>query len=219
MFVLLGVMIRVVFFFIMASLVAIPFAVLVYWRSKNCRKRKALLALISPYLFVYTSYACYLLGAFYCSPVFNTGCGTDGYWHTELSHGYEMYSVSDNTFSIPLGIIYKGDSIVVDDVTKIKEEGNMLYGLTSYIIDDSKGYFFSLNMETGALTWHGRYAEVKKENADITSGLMNTESFYYDKWPWVTPLEILSILLGTGIVYGLWQIFFHLCRKEGGDEI
>lgn len=180
---------------------------------------KPLLALISPYLFVYTSYACYLLGAFYCSPVFNTGCGTDGYWHTELSHGYEMYSVCDNTFSIPLGIICKGDSIVVDDVTKIKEEGNMLYGLTYYIIDDSKGYFFSLNMETGALTWHGRYAEVKKENADITSGLMNTESFYYDKWPWVTPLEILSILPVPESFMGYGRFSSVCVENKAGDEI
>lgn len=193
--------------FIIASLIALPVSVIVYWKSRNRRKRKAVMVLISPYLFFYSFYFCCLIGAFCCSSIFNTGCGMDGYWHTELPNGYEIYSICDDFAPKLVGIIKNGERLIVDDVVKIKEEGNMLYGM-AYIVDESKGHYFSIDTENGILAWHGLYDEARKKDANIVSGLSEAETFYYSKWGWDVPLGILSLFISCTCVF-CW------CRKVG----
>lgn len=204
MFTLLGIFIHLMIIFIVASLIALPFAAIVYWRNNSMRKQRAFKALLSPYFFIYTFYFCCLMGAFCCSTIFNTGCGMDGFWRTELTHGYEMYSICDDFDPTPVSIIKKGDEIVVDEVVEIKERGNILYGM-AYIVDESKGHYFSLDLENDSLTWHGLYDEARRKDANIVSGLSEMESFYYSKWCWVVPLTILSLIISSGLIFLLWR--------------
>ena len=94
--VLLGVMIQLIICALLAVVIALPVSVIVCWRSKKNKKQNTILTFLSPFVFIYTFYFVYLIGGFTCSSIFDTGCGMDGYYRTNLPNGYEIETIADD---------------------------------------------------------------------------------------------------------------------------
>lgn len=206
--ILIGIIIQLLIFTLLAAIIALPLAGLVFWRSKKHKARNIILTIISPFLFLYTFYFGCLIGGFTCATIFDTGCGMDGYYHTVLPNGYEIETIADDfDREYFTGNIKKKDDVVVWWVRKIKINGDTIYG-ERYDVNEAPGseYYFSLNTATNELMEYTSYEEAKKTNPMAVTELTPLEPFYYKSWKWVTPLGVLVFLLALGAVFLMWFI-------------
>ena len=186
--------------------------------SKRKRKRKVIFGLVSPFVFVFSFYSMCLIGGLVCASVFKTGCGMDGYWHTELPNGYVIESFEDEFNSEYLtGNIIKDEKLIVEWVTKVNISGDTIFG-ERYDVNEAPGseYYFSLDTKTGELDQHPSLNEAQRYKPNITS-LTDIESFYYHSWKWVIQLGVSAFVISSVLVFLLWLVIINP-RKEGGNE-
>ena len=143
--ILIGIIIQLLIFTLLAAIIALPLTGFVFWRSKKHKKRNAILTFLSPFLFIYTFYIGCLIGGFTCATIYDTGCGMDGYYHTELPNGYEIETIADDfDREYFTGNISKDDKFAVWWVRKIRIDGDTIYG-ERYDVNEAPGseyYFF-----------------------------------------------------------------------------
>lgn len=220
---LLSIIIQLIFFFLLSVVIALPLAGGLYVFSKRKRKRKVIFSLISPFVFMFSFYFMCLIGGLICATAFKTGCGMDGYWHTELPNGYVIES-NEYAFNSEYitGNIIKDEKLIVELVTKVEIYGDTILG-ERYDVNEAPGneYFFSLDTKTGELDQYPSLNEAQRYKPNITS-LTDIESFYCHSWKWVIPLGVTAFVISSGLVFLLWLVIIRLNpvspRKEGGNE-
>ena len=215
---LLSILIQLIFFFLLSVAIALPLAGGIYVLSKRKRKRRVIFGLISPFVFMFSFYFMCLIGGLICATAFKTGCGMDGYWHTELPNGYVIES-NEYAFNSEYitGNIIKDEKQIVECITKVKISGDTILG-ERYDVNEAPGneYFFSLDTKTGELDQYPSLNEVQRYKPNITS-LTDIESFYYRSWKWVIPLSVTAFVISCGLVFLLWLVIINP-RKDGGNE-
>lgn len=215
---LLSILIHLFIFFLLSVVIALPLAGGLYVFSKRKRKRRVIFGLISPFVFMFSFYFMCLIGGLICASVFKTGCGMDGYWHTELPNGYVIES-NEYAFNSEYitGNIIKDEKQIVECVTKVKISGYTILG-ERYDVNEAPGseYYFSLDTKTGELDQYPSLNEAQRYKPHITS-LTDIESFYYRSWKWVIPLGVSAFVISSGLVFLLWLVIINP-RKEGGNE-
>jgi len=222
---LLSILIQLVIFFLLSVVIALPLAGGLYMFSKRKRKRKVIFGLISPFVFMFSFYFMCLIGGLICATAFKTGCGMDGYWHTELSNGYVIESFEDEFNSEYLtGNIIKNEKRIVEWVTKVNISGDTIFG-ERYDVNEAPGseYYFSLDSKTGELDQYTSLNEAQRYKPNIITSLIDIESFYYHSWKWVIPLGISAFTISSGLVFLLWLVIVKSNKaktvsKEGGKR-
>lgn len=205
---LLSIIIQLVIFFLLSVVIALPLAGGLYVFSKRKRKRKMIFGLISPFVFMFSFYFICLIGGLICATAFKTGCGMDGYWHTELPNGYAIESLEYKFNSEYLtGNIIKGEKRIVEWVTNVKISCDTIYG-ERYDVNEAPGseFYFSLDTKTGELDQYPSLNEAQRYKPNIITSLTDIESFYYHSWKWVIPLGISAFVISSGLVFLLWII-------------
>lgn len=214
--ILIGVILQIIIFTLLAAIIALPLAGFVFWRSKKHKKKNAILTLLSPFLFIYTFYIGCLIGGFTCAAIFDTGCGMDGYYHTALPNGYEIETIADDfDREYFTGNISKDEKeVIVWWVRKIRIDGDTIYG-ERYDVNEAPGseYYFSLNTATNKLTEYTSYEEAQEANPIVITDLTSLEPFYYKSWKWVTPLGILVLMLSSCLVFLMWLVVKKISNK------
>lgn len=208
---LLGVILQIIIFTLLATIIALPTAGIVLWCSKQRKTRNTLLAFLSPFVFLYSIYFGGLIGGFVCATIFDTGCGMDGYYHTTLPNGYEIETIADDfDREYFTGTISKDEVPVVTQVKKIKIIEDTVYG-EFYYVSEAQGseYYFSLNTRTNELTQYTSYDEAQKSDPVTVTELTHLEPFYYKSWKWVIPLAILTLIIASGLVF----LMFFIVKK------
>lgn len=206
--VLLGIIIQLIIFTLLAVAIALPLAGIILWCSKKHKKRNAILAFLSPFVFIYTLYFGCMIGGFACSSIFNTGCGMDGYYHTNLPNGYEIESIVDDfDREYFTGNISKDGKTVIGLVTKIKVIEDTIYG-EQHFANEAPGseYYFSIDTETGKLTQYTSYDKAQQSNPATVTALTHLEYFYYKSWQWVIPLCMLVFVMSSAAVFIMWFV-------------
>jgi len=222
---LLSVLIQLIIFFLLSVVIGFSLAGCLYVFSKRKRKRKVIFGMISPFVFVFSFYFTCLIGGFICASAFKTGCGTDGYWHTELPNGYIIESVEDDFVSESLtGNISKDEKLIVEWVTKVKVSNDSIYG-ERYDVNEAPGSecYFSIDTKTGELTQYTSLNEAQIYIPNIIILLTDIESFYYHSWKWVIPLGVSAFVISSGLVFLLWLVVVRLnpakrASKDGGKR-
>ncbi len=204
--ILLGIIIQLIIFTLLAVVIALPLAGIVCWRSRKHRKRNTILALLSPFVFIYSFYFTCLIGGFTCASIFDTGCGMDGYYKTDLPNGYQIESLADDfDREYFTGYIRKDGARVFEWVTKIKIVGDSICGEQSFE-PAGRDHYFVIDTKTDSITQYKSPLEAKEKAPMVVTGLTHLEAFYYKSWPWVIPLTILSVVVSSGLVFLLWFI-------------
>lgn len=204
--ILLGIIIQMIFFTLLAAVITLPLAGIVCWRSRKRRKRNTILALLSPFVFIYSFYFTCLIGGFSCASIFDTGCGMDGYYKADLPNGYQIESLADDfDREYYTGYISKDETRVVEWVTKINVSGDSIYG-ERYFVNEAPGseYYFAIDTKTDSITQYKSLSEAKEKAPTVVTGLTHLEAFYYKSWSWVIPLTILAFVVSSGLVSLLW---------------
>ncbi|WP_288089014.1 hypothetical protein, partial [Bacteroides acidifaciens] len=184
----------------------LPLAGIVCWLSRKHRKRNTILALSSPFVFIYSFYFTCLIGGFTCASIFDTGCGMDGYYKTDLPNGYQIESLADDfDREYFTGYIRKDGARVFEWVTKIKIVGDSICGEQSFE-PAGRDHYFVIDTKTDSITQYKSPLEAKEKAPMVVTGLTHLEAFYYKSWPWVIPLTILSVVVSSGLVFLLWFI-------------
>jgi len=205
---LLSILIHLFISFLLSVVIALPLAGGLYVLSKRERKRRVIFGLVSPFVFVFSFYSMCLIGGLICATAFKTGCGMDGYWHTELPNGYVIESFEDEINSEYLtGNIIKDEKLIVEWITKVNISGDTIFG-ERYDVNETPGseYYFSLDSKTGELDQYTSLNEVQRYKPNIITSLTDIESFYYHSWKWVIPLGVTSFVISSGLVLLLWII-------------
>lgn len=206
MILILGIIIQLIIFTLLAVVIALPLAGIVCWRSRKHRKRNTILALLSPFVFIYSFYFTCLIGGFTCASIFDTGCGMDGYYKTDLPNGYQIESLADDfDREYFTGYIRKDGARVVEWVTKIKIVGDSICGEQSFE-PAGRDHYFVIDTKTDSITQYKSLSEAKEKTPTVVTGLTHMEAFYYKSWPWVIPLAILAVVVSSGLVFLLWFI-------------
>lgn len=216
---LLSILIQLIIFFLLSVVIALPLAGGLYVFSKRKRKRRVIFGLISPFVFMFSFYFMCLIGGLICATAFKTGCGMDGYWHTELPNGYVIESFEDEFNSEYLtGNIIKDEKLIVKWVTKVNISGDTIFG-EQYDVNEAPGseYYFSLDTKTGELDQYSSLNEAQRYKPSIITSLTDIESFYYHSWKWVIPLGVSAFVISSVLVFLLWLVIINP-RKEGGNE-
>lgn len=222
---LLSILIQLIIFFLLSAAIALPLAGVLYVFSKCKRKRKVIFGLISPFVFMFSFYFMCLIGGLICATAFKTGCGMDGYWHTELPNGYAIESLEEEFNSEYLtGNIIKDEKRIVEWVTKVKISGDTIFG-ERYDVNEAPGseYYFSLDTKTGEFDQYPSLNEAQRYNPNIITSLTDIESFYYHSWKWVIPLGVSAIVISSSLVFLLCLFIVKSSSvkrllKEGGKQ-
>ena len=215
MILILGIIIHLIIFTLLAVVIALPLAGIVCWLSRKHRKRNTILALLSPFVFIYSFYFTCLIGGFACSSIFDTGCGMDGYYKADLPNGYQIDSLADDfDREYFTGYIRKDGKRVIEWVTKIKVSGDSIYG-ERYFVNEAPGseYYFTIDTKTDNIRQYESIRVAEETNPAIVTGLTHLEAFYYKSWPWVIPLTILAFAVSSGLVFLLWFIVSKMSAK------
>jgi len=205
---LLSILIQLIIFFLLSVVIALPLAGGLYVLSKRKRKRRVIFGLISPFVFMFSFYFMCLIGGLICATTFKTGCGMDGYWHTELPNGYVIESFEDEFNSEYLtGNIIKDERLIVEWITKVNISGDTIFG-EQYDVNEAPGseYYFTLDTKTGELDQYISLNEAQRYKPNIITSLTDIESFYYHSWKWVIPLGVTAFIISSGLVLLLWII-------------
>lgn len=205
---LLSILIQMIIFLLLSVVIALSLAGGLYVLSKRKRKRKVIFGLISPFVFMFSFYFMCFIGGLICATAFKTGCGMDGYWHTELPNGYVIESFEDEFNSEYLtGNIIKDEKLIVEWVTKVKISGDTIYG-ERYDVNEAPGseYYFYIDTKTDKLDQYTSLNEAQRYKPNIITSLTDIESFYYHSWKWVIPLGISAFIISSGLVLLLWII-------------
>lgn len=219
---LLSILIQLIIFFLVSVVIALLLAGGLYVLSKRKRGRKVIFGLISPFVFIFSFYFMCLIGGLICATAFKTGCGMDGYWHTELPNGYVIESFEDEINSEYLtGNIIKDEKRIVEWVTKVNISGDTIFG-ERYDVTEAPGseYYFSLDSKTGELDQYTSLNEVQRYKPNILTSLTDIESFYYHSWIWIIPLGVSAFVISCGLVFLLWLVIIRLnpVSKKGGQQ-
>ena len=176
MILILGIIIHLILFTLLAVVIALPLAGIVCWLSRKHRKRNTILALSSPFVFIYSFYFTCLIGGFTCASIFDF-----------------------------TGYIRKDGARVFEWVTKIKIVGDSICGEQSFE-PAGRDHYFVIDTKTDSITQYKSPLEAKEKAPMVVTGLTHLEAFYYKSWPWVIPLTILSVVVSSGLVFLLWFI-------------
>ena len=222
---LLSILIQLIISLLLSVVIALPLAGSLYVLSKRKRTRKVIFGLISPFVFMFSFYFMCLISGLICATAFKTGCGMDGYWHTELPNGYVIESFEDEFNSEYLtGNIIKDEKLIVEWVTKVKISGDTIYG-ERYDVNEAPGseYYFSIDTKTDKLDQYTSLNEEQRYKPNIITSLTDIESFYYHSWKWVIPLGVTAFVISCGLVFLLWLFIVKSnsvkrLSKEGGKR-
>lgn len=215
MILILGIIIHLIIFTLLAVVIALPLAGIVCWLSRKHRKRNTILALLSPFVFIYSFYFTGLVGDFACASIFDTGCGMDGYYKTELPNGYQIesptYGLTRENFT---GFLHKDGQFVYEWVTKIKVSGDSISG-ERYDLDETPGseYYFAIDTKTDSITEYKSLSEAKAKAPTVVTELTSLKAFYYKSWPWVIPLTIIAVVVSAGLVFLLWFVVIKISAR------
>lgn len=211
--ILLDIIIQLIIFTLLAVLIALPLAGIVCWRSRKHQKRNTILALSSPFVFIYSFYFTCLIGGFTCASILDTGCGMDGYYKTDLPNGYQIESLADDfDREYFTGYIRKDGARVVEWVTKIKIVGDSICGEQSFE-PAGRDHYFVIDTKTDSITQYKSLHEAKEKAPMVVTGLTHLEAFYYKSWPWVIPLTIIAVVVSSGLVFLLWFVVIKISAR------
>lgn len=213
MFTLLGIIIQLIIFTLLAVVIALPLAGIVCWRSSKHRKRNTILALLSPFVFIYSFYFTCLIGGFTCASIFDTGCGMDGYYKTDLPNGYQIESLADDfDREYFTGYISKDGTRIVELVAKINVSGDSIYGEQSFEFFP-RGHYFVIDTKNDSITQYKSLSEAKGIAPTVVTRLTHLEAFYYKSWPWVIPATILAFVVSSWLVFLLWFVVIKISAR------
>ena len=200
--ILLGIIIQLITATLIAIAIALPLSVIIYFLCKKNKKQNAISAFLSPFVFIYTFYFIILIGGFICSAIFNTGCGMDGYYKTDLPNSYSISSVDDDFDGEYLvGYISKDHKNVISSVTKVKVVGDSVYGTHHYPNETADAeYYFILDTNTDEIKSFISYDQAITFSSEGFSDLYDLKNYYYDNWGWLIPLNIFAFFSASGIV-------------------
>ena len=214
-----GIIIQLIIITLLALVIAVPLCAIISWRSRKNKKRNAIMAFLSTFLFVYTFYFIILIGSFICSAIFHTGCGMDGYYEAELPNGYCITSIDDEFGEAFLtGSIIKQDTHIISDVAEIKVTGDSIYG-KQYSLNQSpkNGHYFLLDTKNDNYKLFPSYDEAIAYNPEIVSGLTQLGDFYVSRCKWIIPLALFALFSASGAV--VIMCFFNECLAHAWNTI
>ncbi len=85
-----AILIHLVFLFIVSTVLAIVLAIIIYFTSKNKKKRKVILGVVSPFVFLYTTYFTIIIGSIFISSWKCVDIGVGDAWYVPIANDCQL---------------------------------------------------------------------------------------------------------------------------------
>lgn len=166
------IIIHLIAIFILSIVIATVGSIITYFvTNKEKRKRKIILAFISPFVGLYTLYICGLIGSIIVSEITNVDVGIGDTWYVPLENNCQLLFID-----VPgHASIEKNGQTVISGVLQIELNGNQISGKTN------ENIFFSYNTTTNELNKFANENELTAINSNRKPKLMSAIDFYTDR--------------------------------------
>lgn len=165
-------------------------------KSKAKRKRRIFLALISPFIVIYTASFFMLTGSFILSEIKKVDVGFFDSWYVPLGNNCQLLFID-----IPEQAYIENDKqVVVSDLFQIEQQGNLILGKTY------ENKFFLYNTRSKELKNDLTEDELRLLNLNRSPKLMNAIDFYAIKRSellrdWLIIIAICSMSISILLLY------------------
>ncbi|WP_160139185.1 hypothetical protein [Chryseobacterium sp. c4a] len=194
--------IHLIAIFIASFICALIGVVVTYFVSKGGnKKRKILLAFITPFAGLYTLYICGIIGMSIVSDNKKVDIGMGDAWYVPLENGRHLSFIDIPEYA---SIVKEDGMVLVSEISKMEENGNLVLGKTF----DNR--YFSYNAKTDEVKDFGTEEELSASNGSKKLNLIDTIEFYSERkdtimgyWPLL--IGFLSFIISIGVVY-IWKM-------------
>lgn len=205
---------------IILGLIGVLIALLVTKKPK--RKRKLLLAFLSPGLAIGIWVVVSIITMLISSEVYNVDIGLGDTWSAQLPNGYHIYSI-DMPEMGQIDKITKEDGITTFTETvsasQLQVIGDTVIGR------DQHGEFFLLDTQTDSITFHATIEQLQSElNGKIVELMGNCDYYWKTKRVPYSIGTTIALCLIAFALYLLWRIglsnrWDRLYQRIGGKSI
>ncbi|SHI43468.1 hypothetical protein [Flavobacterium terrae] len=137
-----AIVIHLVLIAILSVILSIPASILTYVLSKQGKKRKAIIAFCSPFIWLYSIYLLAFIGSIFVSEIKNVDEGIGDYWYAPINEKYKISFID-----LPeQAFIENEETEIIADIDEVQLIENSFIGNTF----DNK--FFHLNLKTNKVT-------------------------------------------------------------------
>jgi hypothetical protein len=197
-----AILIHLIAIFILAAIISFICGIIAFIRNrkKEQRKRKIFLAIICPFIFLYTFYFCLLIGGIIVSETKKVDIGIGDTWYAPINDTCRIVMID----APDIGFIECNEKVVVNDIIKIDQVENRIIGQMS----DLK--FFVFDVQENKLDYYSTEQELienKHNNSYTLVGVGEFQSKLYKKaiGNLMIFIPILSLIISVLVVI--------LCRK------
>lgn len=205
-----AILLHLIGIFILSVVLAVLAVLITFFVStKPKRKRKVVLAIVCPFIGLYTAYFVGLVGSVIVCEHKGVDIGIGDNWYVSLGNGasYGFIDLPEQNY------IGYGDETVVSDITGIQQVGNRVFGRTV------EGTFFLLDTKTRRINVFTKESELTSRiPKDITLRFGDTSTFYEEKREevlggWLIAVGVLAIAISVGVVCAFIRIFLAIVGK------
>jgi len=187
--------------FVLSAFTAVLCGLVATFTARSHRKRKTILAVLSPFVGFFTFYFAGIAGLVAVSQATGTDMGIGDSWYVPLKGNYQLLFVD-----VPEQASINNDGPdIVSDVSRIGLRGSKAYGQTR------NGEFFSFDFHRDKLIgYRDANAFSRAEHFSISS-LESAQDFYAArKWELAGKYEllvlVLAVLLSGTFIFGMWRV-------------
>lgn len=193
------IMIYLVIIFIVSTIIAVVGGIITYFVS-NKKKigRKISLAIISPFIGLYTLYFCGIIGSSIVSEYKKVDVGIGDAWYVPLENNRQVMFIDLPEYAF-IGKEENGE-ILLSEVAEIEEKGSLIFGKTH------SNKYFSYNTKTDEVKDFNNEKELMSANSGKAIKLINVYDFYFTKrndiaGNWFIAVGILSLVISVSVLY------------------
>lgn len=204
------ILIHLVAIFILSVIIATIASVITYFLSdKGKRKRKLLLAALSPFVGLYTIYFCALFGSIVVSETKNIDIGIGDTWYVPLPDNCQLLFID-----LPeQAYIEKNGQTIISDVSQLQQRDNKIIGKTY------SNKYFAYQTKTNELIEFSTENELIIQNSNIKPKLINAIEFYTEKrndivGSWSIIVGLFSLIISVTLLYLMKKLILGKRKTE-----
>jgi amino acid transporter len=209
------ILIHLIVLFILAAMISGICGIIVFIknRKKEQRKRKTFLAIICPFIFLYTFYFCLLIGGVIISETKKVDIGIGDTWYAPINDTCRIVMID-----LPnMGYIECNDKVVVNSIIKIDQVENSIVGQNS----DLK--FFIFDLQENKLDYYATEQELIINEYIDSHTLVDVEEFQSKLYKkaignLMIYIPILSLIISALSVVVVRKLFLFVIKKIAGTK-
>jgi len=196
------IILQLIAIFILSGIIAIVGSIITYFLSnKEKKKQKMFLAMISPFVGLYTLYFSALFGAIIISVIKNVDIGIGDAGYIPLIDKCELRFIDSPEYTY----LENNGQEIISEISQIEQIDYLVLGKTK------NDEYFSYDIKTNELKKYENETDLIIQNSNVKPKLIKSFDFYVEKRSdvigfWLIVVGIISIAISATVLYLLRKL-------------